>query len=129
VLVGLCVLIGGFDLLRPSKAEHWIDDGHHIVEQVRSTELPPAQTEVWYVGEPYRPDSWIAYYTGLPATPVTSADQLASLTATHPDQVVVVLGSCANTAEGEAFCRSVDGDSGEPRVTTLAQLTEAELAD
>ena len=74
---------------------------------MNQTAFPPDQVALAYVGQPYRPDAWIEYNTGRPPVAVTSADQLRTLAAEHPNDLVLLLGSCDQTDPSFDFCASV----------------------
>ena len=43
------------------------------------TPCPPIRPQVFYIGQAYRPDAWLAYYTGRPADEITSGNDLAAM--------------------------------------------------
>ena len=116
------------------EALRYIDDGREVAEQLVSNPLAADQAHAYYVGQAYRPDAWLSYYTGRPPLQLASADELDALATQSPDTVVVVLGWCEPTDPAIAFCREVVGpgpaDGGyekpHPRVETAGELVAPE---
>jgi hypothetical protein len=124
----LCLAIGAYNLLKGNSAEPLIADGYAAVELARS--MPDTGGPLIYVGEEYRADPYVTYYTGRKAQFLTSADDLATLAATRPDEPVLVLGVCNDTNPSYPFCATVSGEPREegeripPRVVTAAELQD-----
>jgi len=103
VVAAVCL----FNVVRPNQAAGYITDGQRAADLVGAATFPSDQTSVPYIGQPYRPDAWIAYNTHRTPVAVTSEDQLRALAATSPDVLVLVLGSCDATDPSYAFCASI----------------------
>jgi hypothetical protein len=111
-------------------ALRYIEDGREVAELVVANPLPAGQADAYYVGQAYRPDAWLSYYTGRPPLQLASSDELDALAAQSPDTVVVVLGWCEPTDPAAAFCREVVGTGPpnggytepQPRVETAEKL-------
>jgi hypothetical protein len=108
VVVGLAVLLGVIDVGRGSEAEQLITDGEHPVELLQHQTLPPGDA-VYYVGQAFRPDSWIVYYTGRHGQSIASTDDLARLARDQPDTPVLILGICDDGGPARAFCERATG--------------------
>ncbi len=127
---GLCLAIGGYNLLKGNSAEPLITDGYAAVDAVRS--MPDTGRPLTYVGEEYRADPYVTYYTGRSARFLTSADDLAALAGEHPEEPVLLLGVCNDANPSHAFCTTATGraragdERVAPRVVTAAEL-QAEL--
>jgi hypothetical protein len=91
------------------EALRYIDDGREVAELVVAHPLPADQNRAFYIGQAFRPDAWLSYYTGVPPTQITSADDLAQIVADNPDTQVVVLGWCDDSDPAASFCRDVVG--------------------
>ena len=104
VVVVAVVLCGSFDLLRTDKAADLIDRGHRAADLVADARFPADQTALPYVGEPYFPDAWIMYATKFVPAPLGSQAQLEDFAARHPDDLVLLLGSCAENDPSYRFC-------------------------
>jgi 4-amino-4-deoxy-L-arabinose transferase-like glycosyltransferase len=108
-LVGVCALIAIINLaVLDDDARRYVDDGHEVAELVVDQSFPDDQRVVPYLGQPYRPDAWLAYYTDRSPRVLSSSDQLDAMVAERPDDIVVVLGWCDDDP-GAALCRSVVG--------------------
>ncbi|MCX7620572.1 MAG: hypothetical protein N2037_06985 [Acidimicrobiales bacterium] len=124
-----CVSIGSYNLLKGNNAEPLITDGYAAVQAVRS--MPDTGRPLMYVGEEYRADPYVVYYTGRSARFVASPEDLAELATTHPDEPVLVLGVCNETNPSYAFCVTATGEQvGEvaripPRVIRASELLHA----
>jgi 4-amino-4-deoxy-L-arabinose transferase-like glycosyltransferase len=128
VLVAACALIGVVNLgVLRDDALRYIDEGHEVAQLVEATEYPSGQQGAPYVGQAYRPDAWLGYYTRRHPFQLGSAGDVAGL---DPDDEVVVLGWCEPTDAAVAFCRELVGQAGEgdnpprPRVETAEQLRD-----
>jgi len=117
VLVLGVVAIGVVNLVvLRDDALRYIDEGHQVAEEVVDGTLPDDQLVVPYVGQVYRPDAWIRYYTGRPPQQLTSTAMLDELARDRPDDLTVVLGWCDEADPSVAFCREVVGPTdGAPR--------------
>jgi hypothetical protein len=116
LLVGACALIGIVNLVVVrDDALRYIDEGHDVAERVIQSPRPDDQTVVPYVGQAYRPDAWIRYYTRLAARPIGYREMLDELARDRPDDLTVVLGWC-DGAEPSLVCHEVVGSTeGPPR--------------
>jgi hypothetical protein len=134
-LVGACTVLGFLNLVVfDDEALRYIDDGHEVAELVVARPIPDEQGGIPYVGQAFRPNAWLEYYTGLPAAQLESQEQLDTVAASEPEYVVVVLGWCEPSDASADFCRSVVGpdqrpaDGGyvapRPLVGTVADLAE-----
>jgi MFS family permease len=103
LVTGVCL----FNLVPPNRAADYIADGQRAADLVADTSFPADQSSLPYIGQPYRPDAWIAYNTGRSPVAVTTLDQLRALAADHPDELVLVLGSCDPGDASFDFCASV----------------------
>ncbi len=130
-----CLAMGVVNLVvLDDEALRYINDGREVAELVVAHPLPANQTHAYYVGQAYRPDAWLSYYTGRPPLQLASSDELDALAAQSPDTVVVVLGWCEPSDPAAEFCREVVGpgppDGGyekpHPRVETAEQLAATE---
>jgi hypothetical protein len=129
-VVAIVVLVGAFGVLGPDSARDYIDEGHRAARLVDQTPFPTGQTELAYVGQPYRPDAWITYNTDLRPVPILSADQLATLAADQPEHLVLVLGACDDGAANAELCTDLtraaaaeaDGDVTRPRLVPAGAL-------
>jgi hypothetical protein len=129
LLAGSCLFMGVFNLVfAPHEARDLIDRGHTVVDELATAHVVPGRTAIRYVGQPYRPDAYVEYYTGRTPSVLTSVDELRHLAGQRPDDLVLVLGSCADTGSAHAFCKRAVGDhaDGRGRVVTAGQLA-AEL--
>lgn len=108
VLAGVCVVIGVVNLfVLRSEALDFIDEGHEVAELVIRTPLDDAQTSIAYVGQAYRPDAWLAYYTGRRPVPLRSPQEARELGETRPADQVLILGWCDDTDPSFDFCAQV----------------------
>lgn len=132
VVAVACIVLGLVNLaVLDDEARRYIDDGHEVAELVLATDYPDEQDRAHYVGPVYRPDAWLAYYTGLLPVPLTSSNDVDTLAATAPANVVVVLGWCDESDAAYELCREVvgvDPPSSKPRpmVLTAGELAERE---
>jgi hypothetical protein len=122
VVIGVMALVVAVNLTRPNQAADLIRDGYRPYDLVASTPLAPGQTELTYVAEPYRIDDWIRYRGGPKVRPLQSADDLRALAAAHPDDKVLLLGSCAEP-DPTTICAPLNERSADaPRITTASEL-------
>lgn len=129
VLVGLAILMAVIDVSRGSDALTLIADGTAPADRLRAQSLPPGDA-VYYIGQPFRPDSWIIYYTGRHGQLLRSEDEVARLARDQPDTPVFVIGLCEGDAADPAhhLCTRVTGSpdpdsSGRPeRAPSAAEL-------
>src|SRR6185295_7433651 len=84
VVVAIVVFVGAYGVLRPDQAQGYIDDGHRAAALVDDAAFPAGQTDLGYVGQPFRPDAWITYNTDLAPFPILSVDQLRALDTDDP---------------------------------------------
>jgi hypothetical protein len=105
-----CLALGLLNLLAfDDEALRYIDDGREVAEQLVAEPLAPAQPDVPYVGQAFRPDAWLRYYTERPPVQLTTSAQLDELAVERPDDLVVVLGWCEASDPAVEFCRAVVG--------------------
>jgi hypothetical protein len=129
VLGAICVVVAAVNLTARNEAGQLIDDGQRPYEVVLAG-LPADQTTLPYVAEPYRPDFWLLYHDLPPGEPIQSAEQLRSLAAERPDDLALVLGSCAEP-DPTGICTTLTfgngggGGSVEPRLVPLGELAAA----
>ncbi len=125
VVLAAMVLVVVVNLTRPNQAADLIREGYVPYDLVAGTALAPGQSELTYLAEPNRIDDWIRYRGGPKVRPLMSADDLRALAAAHPDDKVLVLGSCADP-DPTIICTAVaaGGPSG-PRVVTAAELARS----
>jgi len=119
-VVAVAVLVAAvclFNVVRPNQAAGYIADGQRAADLVGSATFPADQTSIPYIGQPYRPDAWIAYNTRRTPVPVTSEDQLRAVAAANPNVLVLVLGSCDATDPSFAFCAAIVAP-GDPQAAT-----------
>lgn len=111
-------------LIAPHQAADGIARGHRTAEALLADPLPADSTAVRYVGQQFRPDSWIAYYTGRKAKPLLHPDELAELASARPREPILVLGWCADDDPGQQLCAATTAalGSGEPAVVTADTL-------
>lgn len=120
-----CVLMGVYNvLLAPNEAVDAIRAGHRPAEELLASNVPES-ARVYYVGEPYRPDAWVGYYTGGTPVLLTSVQQLDQVATGDPHAPVVVLAACTD-GSGELCAAALDAWDGEPppQLTTAAELQE-----
>ena len=128
VLAGACVLIGVLNMaVLDDEALRYIDEGHEVAEQLLDQTVPADQQGVPYIGQAYRPDAWIGYYTGLPAVALANREQLDAVARRNPDEVTVVLGWCEAADPAVALCEEIVGPDGShgpprPRVAPAAEI-------
>ena len=126
VLVAM-VLVVAVNLSRPNQAADLIRAGYASYDLVASTPLAPGQGELTYVAEPNRIDDWIRY-RGAPAVrPLLSADELRALARDHPEDTVLVLGTCARP-DPTGICVQLTGSSSNDEAVPPRLVTAAELA-
>ncbi len=124
VVTALCVGIAVVNIgFLPHDARTLIDDGHKVVEEFIAADYPAGQTTAWYVGEPFRPEAWIGYYSGLTPQVIASPAELAALARDHPEDLVIVLGDCVGDEAQEPLCAAI-ARSGQvrPGLTTAREL-------
>jgi 4-amino-4-deoxy-L-arabinose transferase-like glycosyltransferase len=111
-------------LIAPRQAADAIARGHRAVDALLTSPLPGDSMVVRYVGQEFRPNAWIAYYTGRKAEPIRHASELAALAATRPEEPVLVLGWCAAGDPGEELCSAATAalGTGEPAIVTSDSL-------
>ncbi len=86
VLAVACLAIGVINLaVLNDDALRYIDDGREVAELVVARRYPAEQTTAPYVGQAYRPDAWLRYYTDRTPVQVTSDEDLAHRASEHPD--------------------------------------------
>jgi hypothetical protein len=108
VLTGACVVIGVVNLaVLDDEARRYIDQGYEIAELVIDQPRPADQEEIAYVGQSFRPDAWLSYYTGLHPVPLRTTEDVVALGREHPDHQVVVLGWCDEGDSGYELCREL----------------------
>jgi hypothetical protein len=104
----VCVVVGVVNLLvLDDEALRYIDQGHEVAELVIDGPIPEGQTAIPYVGQAFRPDAWLSYYTGLRPIPLRDADEIVDLSRRRPDDQVVILGWCEETDASYDLCRSL----------------------
>jgi len=121
-------------VLGPDQAQGYIDDGHRAAALVDDAAFPAGQTDLGYVGQPFRPDAWITYNTDLAPFPIVSVDQLRALATDDPDHLVLILGSCDEGDPSYELCTDVtraaaaqsDGDVTRPRLVPAGDLLGGE---
>jgi hypothetical protein len=130
VVIAIVVFVGAFGVLRPDRAQQYIDEGHRAARLVDDATFPADQVDLGYVGQPYRPDAWITYNTDLAPFPITSADQVRALAVEDPDHLVLILGACDEGDPSYEICTDItraaaaesDGDVTRPRLVPAGQL-------
>ena len=97
----VCLAMGVVNLVvLDHEALRYIDDGRQVAELVVDTDYPGSQSTAPYIGQAYRPDAWLKYYTGRTPLQLTSFDDVR-------DDVIVELGWCEPTDSAYGFCREV----------------------
>lgn len=125
-VLAVAVVMGVIDVGRGTDAQTLIAEGERPVQQLQASTLPPGDA-VYYVGQRFRPDSWIVYYTGRHGQFITSNDDVARLARDQPDTPVFVIGVCDESDSSYRFCKTVTGEgTGDGR--PARQLTAAALA-
>jgi hypothetical protein len=122
VLVALALVVAVVNLHQVDEAGDLIDRGVDTYHLVTSTPLAPGQTDIPYVAEPFRIDDWLRYDGDLPGHPVMSADELRQLARDHPDDVVFVIGGCADP-DPTGICNGLfEAGHDQARASTAAAL-------
>jgi 4-amino-4-deoxy-L-arabinose transferase-like glycosyltransferase len=129
VLIGIAVLVVVVNLTRPNQAGELIEAGYAPYELVRAAQLAPGQTELPYLAEPHRPDDWLRYNDLPLGAPLLDAEALRTLARDHPDDIVLVLGTCASP-DPTGICETLtfagtDDTSVPPRLVRAADLAAA----
>jgi len=109
-VIALALVIGVIDVARSTQAQLLIDQGREPADLLAATELAPGRA-VYYIGQEFRPDSWILYNTGRHGQFLRSRDDLAILARDQPDTPVLILGICGDGDASAGFCREVTGSS------------------
>ncbi|MBI2704063.1 MAG: glycosyltransferase family 39 protein [Actinobacteria bacterium] len=127
-VVGLAVLMGVFDVGRGADAEMLIAEGRQPAELLQRTPLPPGDA-VYYIGEEYRPDSWILYYTGRHGQFLRTSSDIAALARDQPNAPILILGLCGDGQPSATLCQAAtvptpgsDADRRPERMVTAADL-------
>jgi len=129
-LMALLALVLVTDALLPSSAAE-TDAGAAPAAWLHDSDMPSDQSTVAVVGAIVDADPWIGYETRRHSTAVSDVDDLAVRAAARPDDIALLVGSCAYGAEGD-LCRSIWAAGTRPgtgndayRVATLAELETA----
>ena len=110
-LIVFALVIGAVDLGMGTQARVLISDGLRPAELLLSQPLPRGDA-IYYIGQPFRPDSWILYYTGRHGQDLGTEDEIGRLARDQPDTPVLVLGSCEGPESDPAYriCKRMTGD-------------------
>jgi hypothetical protein len=124
-LIAGAVVIAGINLVQPDRAAALINEGIRTYQRVDAAALAEGQETIPYVGEPYRLDDWLRYRRGPPGQPLRDADQLRALARDRPDDLVVIVGDCADP-DPTAICVPLTyGPGAEPSGRLPTRLATA----
>jgi hypothetical protein len=129
-LLAIVVLALVVDARLPSPADQ-TRAGAVPAELLRGASWPSDQASAVIIGTIVDPDAWVEYETRRAVAVVDEAEDLRARASARPDDVALLVGSCAVGQTGD-LCRSLwstlppegSGDR-EYRVTTLGQLSSA----